>query len=51
LTAINSAASGRSLEIALYWWPIGLLLAVAYIAFLFRLHRGKVQAAAGGEDY
>jgi hypothetical protein len=36
--------------IGLYWWPIGLLLAVAYIAFLFRLHRGKVQAAAG-EDY
>jgi cytochrome bd ubiquinol oxidase subunit II len=50
LTAINSAATPRSLEIGLYWWPIGLLLAVAYIAFLFRLHRGKVQAAAG-EDY
>ncbi len=51
LTAMNSAASATSLTRGLWWWPVGLLLAIAYAAFLFRFHRGKVQAAAEGEGY
>jgi cytochrome d ubiquinol oxidase subunit II len=51
LTALNSAASPHSLRVGLYWWPLGLLLALVYAASLFRFHRGKVQAAAEGEGY
>ena len=51
LTALNSAASATSLTRGLYWWPAGLVLAIVYAAFLFRFHRGKVQAAAEGEGY
>jgi len=51
LTALNSAASATSLTRGLWWWPVGLVLAIVYAAFLFRFHRGKVQAAAEGEGY
>ena len=51
LTALNSAASATSLVRGLWWWPVGLLLAIVYVAFLFRFHRGKAQAAAEGEGY
>ena len=51
LTALNSAAAPHSLRVALFWWPFGLLLAILYYVVLFRLHRGKAQAAAEGEGY
>lgn len=51
LTAPNSAASPASLRAGLYWWPFGLLLALAYLALLLHLHRGKAKAAAEGEGY
>jgi len=51
LTAQNSSAAAHSLRVALLWWPVGLLLAIAYYFVLFRLHRGKAQAAAEGEGY
>jgi cytochrome d ubiquinol oxidase subunit II len=51
LTAENAAAGERSLRLGLLWWPIGLVLAVVYFVILFRLHRGKAQAAAEGEGY
>lgn len=51
LTAQNSSAAAHSLRVALLWWPFGLALAVAYYVVLFRIHRGKAQAAAEGEGY
>ncbi|KAB2964387.1 MAG: cytochrome d ubiquinol oxidase subunit II [Thermoanaerobaculia bacterium] len=51
LTALNSAAAERSLRFGLLWWPLGLALAVVYFVILFRLHRGKAEAAAEGEGY
>ncbi len=50
LTAQNSAAA-HSLRSGLLWWPAGFLLAAVYTIVLFRLHRGKTQAAADGEGY
>ena len=47
LTAFNAAASPYALAAGLRWWPIGAALAVAYAVTLFRLHRGKAQAADG----
>ena len=51
LTAHNSASTTASLRKALGWWCLGFPLALAYLAFLFRLHRGKARAAAEGEGY
>lgn len=51
LTAWNSAAAPGSLRAGLLWWPFGFLLAALYYVILFRLHRGKAQAAAEGEGY
>lgn len=51
LTALNSAAAAHSLRVGLLWWPFGFLLAALYYVVLFRLHRGRAQAAAEGEGY
>lgn len=46
LTAVNSAAAGYGLRVALYWWTIGVTLAGLYFGYVFRSSRGKV----GTED-
>ena len=51
LTATNTAAAPTALQTALYWWPFGFVLAIGYFAVLFRLHRGRAQAAEAGEGY
>jgi cytochrome d ubiquinol oxidase subunit II len=44
LTAFNAASSPHALSVALWWWPVGAVLAVGYFALLFHLHRGKTTA-------
>lgn len=51
LGALNSAADPHSLEVALRWWPVALVLVIGYMSLLFRLHRGKAAAAQEGEGY
>jgi cytochrome bd-type quinol oxidase subunit 2 len=51
LTAYNSTVPTEGLWIAFSWWSVGLLLAVAYFVFIFRIHRGKVVAATGRHGY
>ncbi len=51
LTAENAASSPHALRVGMLWWPVGLVLALGYVAVLFRLHRGKAQAPAEGEGY
>ncbi len=51
LTAVTSATAPASLRSGLLWWPLGLVLAICYLAVLFRLHRGKARSAADGEGY
>jgi len=51
LTATKNASAPESLRAGLLWWPFGLALAVCYTVLIFRLHRGKAQAAAEGEGY
>ena len=45
LTAYNATVSEHGLVTGLKWWLVGFPIALAYFAFLFRLHRGKVKAA------
>jgi cytochrome d ubiquinol oxidase subunit II len=38
LTVDNAAASDHALRIALWWWPVGIALAVGYFVLAYRLH-------------
>ena len=51
LTAQNASVGLHGLRTGLVWWLIGFPIAIGYIAFLFRFHRGKVKAAVEGEGY
>ena len=51
LSAHNAAVSNSGLEKGFAWWIIGFPIALGYFAMLFRLFRGKAQAAAEGEGY
>lgn len=51
LTALNASVGGYGLRSGLIWWLLGFPIAVGYVIFLFRFHRGKVKAASEGEGY
>lgn len=51
LTAHNASVAPAGLVKGLVWWVIGFPIAIGYIVLLFRIHRGKVKAAAEGEGY
>jgi cytochrome bd ubiquinol oxidase subunit II len=51
ITAYAAANDPAGLRTALSWLSLGLPLAIAYGAIVFRLHRGKAVAAADGEGY
>jgi cytochrome d ubiquinol oxidase subunit II len=48
LTIYNSAAGHHGLTVGLVWWSIGLVLALGYFVFIFRMFRGKVRLEEGG---
>jgi len=49
LTIYNTAAGHHGLTVGITWWIIGLVLALGYFTFLFRMFRGKVRLE--GEGY
>jgi cytochrome d ubiquinol oxidase subunit II len=51
ITAHNAGNTVHGLRTALGWWAVGFPIAVAYFVILFRIHRGKVVAAAEGQGY
>ena len=51
ITAYAASNDAHGLRVALGWWSIGFPLAIAYLALLFRLHRGRAKAAREGEGY
>ena len=42
LTLGQAVSGDYSRRVALYWWPLAFMLAVAYLALAFRAHRGPV---------
>ena len=48
LTIYNSAAGHHGLVVGITWWSIGIVLALAYFVFIFRMFRGKVRPEGGG---
>jgi cytochrome d ubiquinol oxidase subunit II len=49
MTAFNSGGDPAGLKTALRWLIVGLPLALFYLAVVFRLHRGRAEAAPEGE--
>jgi cytochrome d ubiquinol oxidase subunit II len=49
LTIYNTAAGRHGLTVGIIWWSIGLILALGYFIFVFRMFRGKVRLE--GEGY
>jgi cytochrome bd ubiquinol oxidase subunit II len=48
LTIYNSAAGHHGLVVGIIWWILGLLLALGYFAFVYRMFRGKVRLEEQG---
>jgi cytochrome d ubiquinol oxidase subunit II len=48
LTIYNSAAGAHGLLVGLVWWIPGMLIAIGYFVFVYRMFRGKVQLEGGG---
>jgi len=48
LTIYNTAAGRHGLEVGLVWWTLGMLLAVGYFVFIYRMFRGKVSLEGEG---
>jgi cytochrome d ubiquinol oxidase subunit II len=49
LTIQNSVTSSYALGVGLAWWSIGIVLALAYFVFIYRMFRGKVKLDGSGE--
>jgi cytochrome bd ubiquinol oxidase subunit II len=49
LTIQNSAAGAHGLMVGLYWWMIGMVLALGYFFFVYTMFKGKVRLE--GEGY
>jgi cytochrome bd ubiquinol oxidase subunit II len=49
LTIANSITSDYGLRVGLVWWSIGIVIAVGYFVFIFRMFKGKVNLEEGGE--
>jgi cytochrome d ubiquinol oxidase subunit II len=42
LTIFNAAAGRHALSAGLVWWSGGILLAIGYFVFVYRMARGKI---------
>jgi cytochrome bd ubiquinol oxidase subunit II len=48
LTIYNTAAGQHGLTVGLTWWIMGMILALGYFFFLFRMFKGKVRLEGEG---
>jgi cytochrome d ubiquinol oxidase subunit II len=49
LTIYNAAAGDHGLKVGFIWWSFGMILALGYFFFVYRMFRGKVRLE--GEGY
>ncbi len=47
LTIYNTAAARHGLAVGLVWWCIGIVIALAYFTFVYRMFKGKVVLEEG----
>lgn len=51
LTIYNAASGEYSLRYGVYWWSIGMLVAIGYFVLVYRMFRGKVRLDSGDHGY
>jgi cytochrome d ubiquinol oxidase subunit II len=51
LTITNTAAGPYSLRLGLIWWSLGMLIAIGYFVFIYRMFKGKVSTAGDEHGY
>ncbi len=49
LTVYNSSAGAHGLRVGLVWWTLGMLMALGYFVFVYRMFRGKVRLEKGSD--
>ncbi len=49
LTIENTKTGAHGMAVGFVWWSIGMVFAIAYFVFIFRMFRGKVNLEEGGE--
>jgi len=47
LTIDNTMTGSYGMKVGLIWWIFGILIAIGYFVFLFRMFKGKVSEAGG----
>jgi len=50
ITVHNAAAGSYALSAGLIFWSLGMVLALGYFVFMYRMFRGKV-SGSGGSGY
>jgi hypothetical protein len=51
MTAFTGAAPTHGLTLALFWWPVALVLALTYLIVILRAYRGKVRPSEDTQGY
>ncbi len=51
LTIFNTAAGSHGLAVGFVWWILGMILAVGYFVFIYRMFRGKVKLEGDEHGY
>jgi cytochrome d ubiquinol oxidase subunit II len=51
ITVYNAHSGDYALSVGLIWWSLGMLLAVGYFVFLYRMFRGKIKESPNGHGY
>ena len=51
ITVYQAAAGRYALSIGLIWWSFGMLIAIGYFIFVYRMFRGKVSTAPEEHGY
>jgi cytochrome d ubiquinol oxidase subunit II len=49
LTIHNTATGAYGMRVGLVWWSVGMVFALGYFVFVYRMFRGKVRLDEGGE--
>jgi cytochrome d ubiquinol oxidase subunit II len=51
LTIYNTAAGPHGLIVGFVWWTMGMVLALTYFVFIYRMFRGKVRVEEGASGH
>ncbi len=51
ITVYNAHSGEHALSVGLIWWSFGMLVAIGYFVFVYRMFRGKITLGPGGHGY